>query len=265
MSDLEKANKIKPINSIEQLLHSYIIAEAIIDIRGDREKFLEKRIISSLEPLEVNDSELIEIYEQFYSIAGFNKNVANIMKIGLECLYDFNFKQDPSVPSIVSQADKIHLVAKYGEKEFSLISRINLFDHTLNALRYAMNIARNKQKNTQLGIKILCVLFHDFGKSTEIKNKLTSSRGMIGTIAHADLSGKFVSEKLTEIYFSVFKEHAPANIISQIEAAVKKHHTSNRNEMKDEFIKFVNEADFAARDFELKEIKKNLVTKESIK
>ena len=249
-------NIIKPIHSLRQLVASYYVAEAIIDIRDERKNKVKKYGKDSLPQLHCENPRSKILYEKFAELVGFSPVFVFLVKRGLETIETYKFIDDPSVITQASQ-DTAHLSNAFGTT-FASLSRINLEEHTLNVFEEGIKIGEKKGRIMQIALPMVGCLFHDFGKSSKLRNELLGEMVGKGYKAHAEVSDMYVRELLAKDYHKVF----PNNSIETIELLaniVKNHHPNDRKKKSDTMISMVIQADMMARKSELAKIKKGLI------
>lgn len=236
---------IKDIKTIEQLVASYIVAEVIIDLRKGYEEINKKTIERKLPPLDIENVDP-EVEELYYKVADLLKNreeLLYMLKYGLEDMYRYNFKEDPSVTS--TGQDSAHLQKKFGSS-FIELKQINLFDHTIHVLEEALRLAQKTNRPKSQVYGILGALFHDFGKSSELREKLVGTASQRGYKAHQEVSEIYVQNVLAEKLFDMFDDVDNA-IIDRLGQIVKYHHPTNMAQREDLDIALVYNADIEAR------------------
>lgn len=250
---MEKEQKyIKDFKSIQQLLGSYLVADAIIEIRGERKSNLEGLAEKNIPELETNNKRADELYKTFAKMVGFRYQMLWMCKIGLDTMEKYDFKKDPSV-MISANTDTAHLQSIF-QSEFSVLQKVNLEEHTLNVFEKAIEAASGIGRAMQIGVPVLASLFHDFGKSTQIRNELGHGGVGKGYKAHADVSSQYVKEMLSKNYNNLLNEDAPETF-EMLSNLVGNHHPKNKQQQRDSSIMFVCDADTKARKDEYKRIK----------
>jgi len=256
MSDSQNfKRKILPIKTIKQLAESYLLAEVIVEIRKEIEIDTEKKAIDSIPKIEVSiPNELEELYIEACKIAKFKPILIYIMKYSIEDMVRYNFSEDPSVV-VAASNDTSHLQQEFGQS-FSNLARINLFDHTLNVFKEAVNLSKTKGRATGVVIPMIASLLHDFGKSQGIRNEILGEAGSRGYKAHSEVSASYVRELISLKLYNKFNE-IPTDTIDLLADIVKNHHPSNQKAKNNSNIALVIEADHKARKKEYKELLKN--------
>ncbi len=257
MSDYQDSkNIIKPIYSLEQIVASYYVAEAILDIRDERKSKIKDFGLESLPKLNTDDPRSNQLYRRFSELVGFSPIFVFLVKKGLEDIQSYSFIDDPSVIVQASQ-DTAHLNTAFGTS-FATLSRINLKEHTLNVFEEGIKIGEKKGRVMQIALPMIGCLFHDFGKSSKIRQELIGDSVGKGYKAHAEVSDMYVRELLAKAYH----ENFPNNSMETIELLgniVKFHHPNDRRKKNDTMISMVIQADILARKGELTMIKKGLI------
>jgi len=248
----EHKRTILPIKSVEQLVGSYLVAETIAEIREEYAEDLATQGLESIPPLNGTfDEEVKLLYKEAANIIKYKPVLVYILKYGLEDLDKYKFKESPSV-IIAASADSSHLQQSFGQA-YKDLAKTNLYDHTINVFREALNIAKKKGRPASMSISIVGALLHDFGKSELIRKEILGTATSKGYKAHAEVSASYVSEILSVKLFNEFNE-LPAETIETIADLVKKHHPNNQQDKKDTYISFIIEADHAARKYEYRNL-----------
>ena len=249
---------IKNIASLEQLLSSYLVAESIIEIREERKVAFKKQSEDSLPKLDSPDSRAQEMYKEFSKLVGYRYPFVYMCKIAMEDMIYYDFVKDPSVVTAASQ-DTAHFNKEYGfGTNYTILAKVNLYDHTLNVFEEGLIQGREKGRAMQIAIPMLACLLHDFGKSNKIRSQLQGgdSIGKVYT-AHAQMSGSYIKEILLPKYNKMLNE-IPMETINSLARAVESHHPNNAALKKDIIISEVIKADTNARKKEFQKISKNL-------
>lgn len=242
------------VYSLYQLLSSYLVAKAIVEIRREKQKALEEEA-QKLMPIPniPEDSLFMELYKKFASLVNYNVNMCCIAQIAIEDIYKYDFKNTESITTV--QGETEHLNEMVG-KNFKKLKKISLFEHTLDVFEEAMKKGEVQRRTLQIGIPILASLIHDFGKAKEIRIKLLGSvagaRGA-GYRPHAEVSGLYVEELLVHELYKRYKL-SPVETLETLEMVVKNHHTTSKKLSQDKVIQFVKECDILARKKELRKI-----------
>jgi hypothetical protein len=252
---IEELVTLSSIGSLKQLLTSYLVAECIIEIRGERKEEIKKIAKDSLPKLNVNDERYQKVYEKFASTVNYSPTFIFLAKIGLEDMKKYQFNEDPSVVQNANQ-DSQHLQQAFGST-YSSLSMIDLESHTLNVFENGVDSGSKKGRIMQTAIPMLACLFHDFGKSTQIRNELIGESIGRAYRAHAEVSEMYVREVLATKYHNRFTEHS-TETVELLANVVKNHHPANNRMKSDSMISFVIAADINARKQEIKEIKQKM-------
>lgn len=240
-----KRKVLYPITSIEQLVNSYYVSKSIYEVRDKIDNSLNKVGIDNLPIIDAKtDNRVNSLYKEACTILRFNEHLVYMVKLAIEDMYSYNFTEDASV-SATAQSDTAHLKVYFGNN-FTTLSKINLFDHTLNVLEEAINLAKGKGRTTGIAVPLIASLLHDFGKSTGIREKLDGAASSRGIKAHAEVSYSYVNDILISKMLEKFTE-IPVDTISLIANCVKSHHPANLKQKVDQSIAFVIEADHSAR------------------
>ena len=244
---------LKPIKTIEQLLTSYMVAEAIIEIRDERKDKFKKVTKKILPPLKNKDKRANDLYLEFSNLVGFSPALVFLVKLGLDDMVTYKFKDNPSV-TVAAQQDTKHLQELY-QANFSLFANVNLYDHTLNVFEEAIKTGQKKGRIIQIAIPIIAALFHDFGKATLIREKLLGDTSNTRAYrAHADVSEMYLREILAEKYYKIM-QNITTETIETLSFLVKNHHATGNNKITRNIqIQFIKEADIKARKKEFKAI-----------
>jgi hypothetical protein len=251
---MDNQSNSKEITSISQLIATYFVAKAIIKLReGFKEEILDKELEVKIPSLKIPDgyNNINELYKRYAKITNYNPNLILICKIGLESLFEYNFIETSSVPS-VSANETEHLKDFFG-KDYELLSQVNLFEHTINVFTTGLIEAENKGRTLQVAIPLLGCLYHDFGKSENIRDTLGASPNA----RHAEVSGDFVSHILFDKmrdYISFKENEFTMDEIETLKRLVTNHHQKNT---KESGVKFIKKADTASRAQELRKLKIN--------
>jgi hypothetical protein len=242
---------IKNIYSIEQLLSSYLVADAIIEIREERKLTLNDLAKKHIPDLEVNHPILDKLYRDFAKLVGYRYPFVYMAKIGFEDMIKYQFEKSPSVVTAASN-DTAHLNSAFGAN-YSILAKVNLFDHTLNVFNHGLDIGESKGRIMQIAIPILGCLFHDFGKSEALRSELVGNG--VGKVykAHAEVSSMYIKEVMSTKYHKLLNEQ-PTETIDMLANAVSNHHPKQNREKGDTTIGFIIEADNRARKEEFKRL-----------
>jgi hypothetical protein len=258
--------KILPIKSVEQLVTSYFLSQILIELKENIEKSTEEIGIKNLFPLDIPDSNphkntLENCYKRIAKDVKFKPEFVFSAKFGFESMIKYNFSSDPSVFTY-AQNDTTHLRKAFGNDGFATLAKVNLFDHTLNVLKKALAIYEAIERKIGLDVIIIAALYHDFGKSKAIREKLlgiTAANNKRIYKAHADVSEMFIKEVLAPELEQKFekvpevKERIPS-FIDKVAFLVKNHHPSNAKLKNDPILKFVIQSDQKAREEEYRNV-----------
>lgn len=242
------------IHSLHQLLSSYLVAKAIVEIRKEKQKALETEA-QQLMPIPniPEDSPFMELYKRFAALVNYNVNMCCIAQIAIEDIYKYKFEETESITTV--QGETEHLNEMVG-KSFTKLKKISLFEHTLDVFEEAIKKGEIQRRTLQIGVPILASLLHDFGKAKEIRIKLLGSvSGARGTgyRPHAEVSGLYVEDILSHELYKRYKL-SPVETLETLEMVVKNHHTTSKKLSQDKVIQFVKECDILARKKELRKI-----------
>ena len=243
--------KILPISSIEQLVQSHLVAEILMDIREavhsknlDEFKHFIPELSSNV------DARGVALYTKATELFKFRPLLVYVLSYGMEDLYKYNFVNDPSVTSN-GAGDTAHLNSYFGSK-FTNLAQIDLLTHTLNVFEEAIRIAEQSGRGSSLSLAILGALFHDFGKSSELRKILMGEGLQKGFKPHAELSAIYIQEiLLNKIYNSDIEGLYNPRMIEDLTNVVKNHHPANNKQKEDVDISFVVAADHNARKKEM--------------
>lgn len=244
-----------PIESVEQLVNSYYVSKAIYGIRQNLDNDINEVGLNNLPKIEGNIPERLEtLYKEASSILKFNKHLVYIMKYSIEDMLAYNFSEDPSV-NVQAQNDTPHLKNYFGAN-FTTLSKVNLFEHTVNVFEEAVKLAKSKGRSSGIAIPLLGSLLHDFGKSNGIRTKLDGGASARGYKAHAEVSSTYIKELLMSKLYEKFTD-IPVDTINLIAECVKGHHPANQKQKTEQSIAFVIEADHLARKKEFNKLLRN--------
>ena len=251
---------IKPIKSIKQLVESYYVAKAIGAIRRKRNQSLIQDAKELIPKLDIpKDSPFNELYNLFTTFTYYNIIGAYIAKLAIEDIYNYSFKENPSVMTYAS-TDYDHLKQQYNNS-YTKLSKITLYQHTLDVFNESIKIAKKRRRGVL--IPALASLLHDFGKSEKIRIELYGNKnGSIGSNykPHADASADYIDEILLEKIQKIkeMKKQNYLNILEEVKNIVATHHSYNSKKVKDNEknlnIEWVQEADYEARGLEMNKI-----------
>ena len=256
MPDYQNSNEkgdavpLKKITSLKQLLSSYLVSSSLVEIRNEREKELRGVAQSNIPKINTTDKEIIDLYESFAVVVDYKRALLEIAKKGLEDLEKYNFQDDASINKAAS-VDLEHLRADFSTS-FALLADINLKDHTLRVFRHAIEAGEKKGRAIQIAIPILASLFHDYGKSSLIREKHLGVENGKAYKKHAAVSKIYIEEELRPIFRS---SEETIDVLSRL---VENHHPSNNKMKRNEDIAFIIEADHKARKEEIKILKEKL-------
>lgn len=244
---------IKDITSIRQMLGSYLVAESIIEIREERRHELEDLAEKQIPQLNVDNEIMQKIYHDFAALMNFNYTYVCLAKIGLEDMVKYNFYDNPSV-MITASGDTSHLSDKFGPS-FTTLKNTSLLQHSLNVFQNAIDIGRAKGRVMQIATPILGALFHDFGKSEQLRNELIGEeRTPSAYKSHASVSGIYIQEKLSRSFYELTNE-TPSTMLESLFFCVANHHPKDKRQLSDIGISLIKNADMKAREVEFKENK----------
>lgn len=256
MTDYQNSNqKIKDIVSIKQLASSYLIAEAIIEIREERNSIMNRMSEKNIPKLNIDNRIIQQLYLDFAKLVNYRYPFLYMAKIGFEDMIKYEFHKDPSV-MVSATTDTAHLSKSLGAN-FTILKEINLLDHTLNVFKEGLYIGQSKGRAMQIAIPLLSCLFHDFGKSSKIREEIMGQSIGKGYRAHAEVSSQYINDILSVKYFNLVKEE-PKETLSSISYAVANHHPQGRKDANDTVISIVIDADTRARKNEYAMIQKQL-------
>lgn len=249
-----KSTVLKPISSVEQLVASHLVADIIIDIRENLEKQNQSMLEFMIPPLEGEASERIQaLYARGSKIFKFKPQYVYMLKIGLEDISIYDFGDDPSVVT-AGTGDTTHLQQIFGAR-FTELRGVNLADHTLNVLEEALDMAEKSGRPSGLSIGILGALFHDFGKSTKIREQIIGKGMQRGYKSHAEVSQMYIQDLLINKLYNTLKEgFVEVDIIDSLAHIVKNHHPANAKLKADLDINFVLKSDQEARKKEFRSL-----------
>jgi len=250
-------NELYDIHSLNQLLSSYLVAKAIVEIRKEKEKALQEEAEQLLPiPNIPEDSPFMELHKKFAALVNYNVNMCCISQIAIEDIYKYNFQESESITTV--QGETEHLNEIVG-KNFKKLKKISLFEHTLDVFKEAIKKGEIQRRTLQIGVPILAALLHDFGKSKEIRIKLLGSvagaRGA-GYRPHAEVSGLYIEDILSHELYKRYKL-SPVETLETLTMVVKNHHTTSKKLSQDKIIQFVKECDAIARKKELRKLLMN--------
>lgn len=250
-----KNPKIKNIKTLEQLLSSYLVADAIIEIREERQATLKNLAHENIPTLNVDSPILQDLYNKFAKLVGYRYPFLYMAKIGIEDMVKYKFFDDPSVVTNASN-DVAHLNSQFGAN-YTILSKVNLLDHTLNVFNNGMEIGESKGRVMQIAIPMLGCLFHDFGKSELLRQELVGNN--VGKVykAHAEVSSMYIKEIMSVKYHELLNEQ-PIETIEMLAKAVSNHHPKHNKDKSDTTIAFIIEADNKARKQEFKKLQLEL-------
>jgi hypothetical protein len=155
-----------------------------------------------------------------------------------------------------AQRDTEHLQEQFGSS-FAILEKVDLETHTLNVFEIALLKAQEQGRAMQTIIPILACLYHDFGKSSLIRNEILGQNVGRGYKGHAEVSQIYIND-IFQIKFSKYTKKQNSETIFKIGKIVAKHHPSTNKEKNDLLIKFVSSADSLARKQEIAYIKQNI-------
>jgi len=254
-----KKIELKDIKSIEQLVSSHLVAEVIVNIRENLEEKNQKTVEFVLPDLDIpvieGSERARELYERAGKILKTKAQLIYMLKIGIEDLFNYNFAEDPSVVTAGAN-DIIHLNQMFGPR-FADLRKISLLNHTLNVFEEGIAKAEHSGRASGMVIGVLGCLFHDFGKSTKIREKLLGTGMQRGYKIHAEVSEMYVQDLLLNKIYNILVEDIVAiDLIDSLAKVVKNHHPSSAKMKEDLEINFVIIADQEARKKEYRQIQR---------
>lgn len=246
--------KIKQISTIEQLANSYLVAEVLIETRIFMEQN-NKNIIHDLLPtFNYKNNRFNELFYKAMELYKTKPAILFIIKEGFDDMVALDFKGDPSVVSVGSAVDTAHLRDIVGPR-FADLRNVNLEEHTLNVFEEALLKSELSGRSTST-MGVIGALFHDFGKSSKIRETLLGEGMQRGTKAHAELSQMYIQDMLlNKVYYLIENGKIPMTFIDSLAELVKNHHPQNARMKEDVDIKLVMQSDAAARKKEMKNLK----------
>jgi len=249
-----KKKKIKKIHTVEQLVSSLLIAEVIMERRGELKEKLNEDFKNSIPKLEGENisQRAIDLYNKAALIIAYKPYYLYLLKYAIEDIYTYEFQKDPSVITSSAQ-DSAYLQSLFGQS-FSALAKINLEEHTLNVFEFAIQEAVKSGRPAGMAAAIIGSILHDFGKSTQIRKKVKGAAQSRNYTAHAEVSALYIRELLlTKLYNKL--EEVPIDIIDNIADMVKNHHPNSAKLKSDINISFIIKADHNARKMEFKKLK----------
>lgn len=250
MNNSQDSNQktIQPIYTLEQLSTSMLVARCIIEIREERRSSINQIAEENSPKLNINNKALQDLFHDFCSAVSYKPAFVYLAKIGFEDMINYEFKEDPSVIT-TAQTDTAHLQTMVGPN-YSILAQTNLLNHSLNVFKQGLDTGKKKGRIMQIAIPILGCLFHDFGKSSLIRKELIGDNTATkGYKAHAEVSAMYVREVLSTKFYNLTKSN-PSDTIEMLANAVGSHHPAKFS--KDNMVKYIMEADAAARKEEFK-------------
>ena len=244
-----KAIELKPITSISQLVGSYYVAAAIEEIRSAQRVDIVEKAGQQIK-LTVSDKRAQDLFKRLGEITNYSISYMTIAKIAMEDIEVMNFDKDPSVVAEAKQ-DTQHLATDHGNN-FQNLAKITLKDHTYNVFEEAIIQAEARGRAGQVAQSCLAALFHDFGKSTEIRSLLVGETMGRGYKPHAEVSAQYVESVLPDRLADLEME-VSSELISTITASVQYHHPAQKRKASPSVL-FIMEADSKARKKELKSL-----------
>jgi len=253
--------------TIEQTIVNYYVAKgikAVIDSHTkDGNKKSEKDatyIVRKILTPQIKNKQLIELYSNIVDFVEVNVLTSAIASCAIEAMEKYRFEDSNSITTVTG--DNKHLEDSF---DYKILSKINLQDHTLHVVQWAMKNCKEEHPTTKTDIILGCLL-HDFGKETEIR-KICQSRGSKVSF-HASVSSFFVKELLLDSVKDKIKTLLSEDIASVVLEGLQKKILKIAKMVNDHHIpkalakgalKKVKEADIEARQQEvtmLKETKK---------
>jgi len=253
-----KKTKIMPIKTIEQIVASHLISEIILDIRKEIEDKNSENlefVAPKLESKNKISQRAKDLFLRAFEIMKFKPSYVYMAKLGIEDIYNYEFYNNSSV-STAGSADTIHLQRMFNTRFVDLAS-ITLEDHTLNVFEEAIELAESSGRASSMSLAILGALFHDFGKSSEIRSIVSGGKGVQrGVKAHAEVSFLYLQDLLFPRVYNVIEDsYSLTESTDRLAEIVKSHHPANNAQKEDLEIKFIVEADHKARRKEMKSIR----------
>ena len=222
-----------------------------------REIILNKLKGNVYNPLQIdtNDKGIIDLYARFGELVDYNEEYMMIARKGLEDIEKYKFEEDSSINKNASM-DTEHLRRNFSTA-FAWLENINLKEHTLRVFRIA--IEEGEEKGNISKLAILACLFHDFGKSAMLREKLLGMESSKTYRKHAAVSKIYIEEELALL----FKDYIET--INRISFLVENHHPSNNRLKMNEDILFIINVDIEARKEEIGILRNELYKSRSIK
>lgn len=252
--------KNKRITSVMQLVNSYHVAETIYNMKEGKEMISDSDYVFHEKwKLESKDKRMLDLYSRIIKTVRKNVKIVAIVKVGFEEIEKLKFQDSPSVSS--NQNDNKNIRNVVTSREMELLKKIDLKKHTLDVVE---EILKKTEKNEIYGVGIIITgcLFHDFGKSKEVRMIVTPdavSENSSKYLPHAQVSALFVKDAIKE---RVKQELLEKNENSAIEETIKdianlvENHHNSSNKWKQK-VELINNADSMARKRELKELMEN--------
>jgi len=249
MNDTQEFKKtiLKPIKTIEQIVASYMVAEIIIEIRNSLIEKNKNEIKFDIPILSDKVSDRAkDLFERAFEIMKFKPSYVYLVQLGLEDMFKYNFKDSPSVTTN-GAGDTSHLQKMFATR-FTDLSKINLEDHTLNVLENAIDSAERSGRASSMSLSIIAALFHDYGKSIEIRKAVLGEGIQRGNKAHAEVSFLYLQDLLfPKLYNTIEDSYNLSETTERLGFLVKNHHPANKEMREDLEISFVVNADHEAR------------------
>ena len=257
-----KGKTLKPIHTIEQLLASYLTAKAIYSLRNDIERTKKEAFKKSFPKLEIDMTlpmadKTMEVYEDLVEMFQYKTAIVYMLKFGMEDMYRYKFYESPSI-TVSAKMDNNHLSNRYkslGADSYKILERVNLLEHTLDVLDFAKAEAERIGRISSTMLPLLACLFHDFGKSPLLRKEMDVDNAKTrGYKAHAEVSKGYIQSILSPKLDKIL-DNFPQESISIVSDFVENHHPDSSKKGLDQGLLFVINADYKARDFELKKEK----------
>jgi len=253
-----KKTIVKPIKTLEQLVSSHLVADIIIDIRESLEEQNNTSIEFVLPSLNSElqiDGRALDLYNRAAAILKTKPQLVYMLKIGIEDMYIYNFEEDPSVVTAGAN-DTTHLQQVFGPR-FTDLRSVDLKEHTLNVLEEGLTKAESSGRASGMSMGVLGSLFHDFGKSTKIRELVLGGGMQRGHKAHAEVSEMYVQDLLlNKIYNILLEDIIAIDLVDSLAKVVRNHHPANAKMKEDLDINFVVIADQEARKTEFRKLRK---------
>jgi hypothetical protein len=243
-------DNLNPLTFWQQLKGTIALHDAIFDTRKNIKKLpAEKKTIKNSDKM-MNDTE----YDIGLKLVLNSTN--NFHGLFEKIFVDMDRREFKRTDSVSKQYDT-HLI-KYNNR-YELLSRINLYAHTMNVIVEMIKLAKEFSLPQQIqDITILLALLHDFGKNHSIAAEFQFEKENLGK--HHRISANYARHIMYDESLRVdVVQGITRDLIDMVYSTLRMHHEPEKNN--NMFLEMLITADQNAREQELHGVLRNLKSK----